>query len=500
VSTQSEQPAPKAGHSTATQGPAFELAGAGRRFGAFEALQPLSLSIARGEKVALIGPSGAGKSTLLKLLNTSLSPSAGTVRVLGEEPAALGARPLRQLRARIGTIYQQLLLVPQASVFQNVVAGRLGRISLWRAAVSLVSKAEADRVAAVLDQVGIASKLYERVDRLSGGEQQRVAIARTLYQDPEIILADEPIASVDPAQSAEIVELLMELGRDRTIVMSTHRLEPVLPRFSRLIGLRRGRLLFDRAREQLSLEDLSRLYESERASRPTGARPVAPTSPAADPSSTGASTTLGASTTPGELILPELVAAFVKECPGTRVTLSVKDSAKVTEDLLEGRVELAFVGARVPHPELHFEDFAEDELVLVAAPFFTGLPPGPLEPSLAVRLPRVEREPGSGTRAVVEDHLANMGLELDPAAVALEVDSLPGLKAAVLSGVGVAFVSRLSVREDLRAGRLREVPVRGVKIHRRVFVAWRAGQELAPAARRFLEVARRTWSTRTEAA
>src|SRR6266852_3800435 len=161
----------------------------GKRFGSFRALQGLDLTNRRGERVGIVGASGAGKTTLLRLLNTSLFPTEGTVQILGADPTRLNPSALRALRGRIGTVYQQLLLVPQVSVLQNVISGRLARISLWKAATSLWSRSEAERVAAVLDRVGLASKIYERVDRLSGGEQQRVAIARMLYQDTEMIIA-----------------------------------------------------------------------------------------------------------------------------------------------------------------------------------------------------------------------------------------------------------------------------------------------------------------------
>ena len=173
---------------------------AAMQYGSRYALHPLSLTIRPGERVAVVGPSGAGKSTLLRLLATALQPTEGSIEVLGRSVDGLSSRALRRLRARIGTVHQQLHLVAQASVMQNVISGRLGSLSLPRALAALVSRAEAERVAAVLDQVGIADRLHERVDRLSGGEQQRVAIARALYQDPEIVIADEPVASVDPAR------------------------------------------------------------------------------------------------------------------------------------------------------------------------------------------------------------------------------------------------------------------------------------------------------------
>jgi phosphonate transport system ATP-binding protein len=247
--------------------PAIVLRGVGRSYGEQVALRPLTLEIGRGERVAIVGPSGAGKSTLLSLLNTSLAPSAGELEVLGARVARLSPRPLRRLRSRIGTIYQQLLLVPQASVMHNVVAGRLGRLTLAQALLALVSRREAERVRALLDQVGIADKIFERVDRLSGGEQQRVAIARALYQDPDLIIADEPLASVDPARAAEIVALLERAFVGRALVISTHRIEPLLAHVDRVIGLKLGALAFDRPSAAVTLDDLAHLYESSRGAR-----------------------------------------------------------------------------------------------------------------------------------------------------------------------------------------------------------------------------------------
>ncbi|WP_242338599.1 MULTISPECIES: LysR substrate-binding domain-containing protein [Anaeromyxobacter] len=485
----SEAPAPARApvRASAVPVPALALTGAGKRYGRRDALLPLSLAIREGERVAVVGPSGAGKSTLLRLLATSLAPSCGAVELFGRDVAGLAPRALRAVRARIGTVHQQLHLVPQASVMQNVVAGRLGRMSLARALAALVSRAEAERVRAVLAEVGIAERLHERVDRLSGGEQQRVAIARALYQDPEIVIADEPVASVDPARAVEIAALLGRAFAGRTLVVSTHRLEPLLPIVTRVVGLRDGAVAFDAPVAALTLDDLSRLYASRKGAA-VSPSPAAPRTPS--PAAPAGVLALGASNTPGEFLLPGAVRAFVRAYPGVRVSLAVKDSAEVTADLLARHVEVGFVGARSPHPELHFEDLVEDEIVLVASPAQEGLPAEPIPPALAARLPRVEREAGSGTRAVVEDHLANLGVPLDPAAVALEVGTLVGLKAAVLSGVGVAFTSRLAVREELERGHLRALRIDGVRIPRRLFVAWRRDATPSPAARRFVEVAR----------
>ncbi len=239
---------------------AFE--GAGRSYGALPALAGVRLSVAAGEHVAIIGPSGAGKSTLLGLANASLAPSAGAVRVLGLDPARLPASGLRRLRARIGTVHQRLHLVPQASVLENVLMGRLGTRSALATALAAWRRRDREEVRALLDEVGIADKLFERVDRLSGGEQQRVAVARVLYQAPELVVADEPLASVDPARSAEVLRLLLRAARGRTLLLSTHRLEPVLPCFPRVLALRAGRVVFDRRRGEVSPDDLASLYRT----------------------------------------------------------------------------------------------------------------------------------------------------------------------------------------------------------------------------------------------
>ena len=175
--------------------------------------------------------------------------------------------------------------------------------------------------------------------------------------------------------------------------------------------------------------------------------------------------------------------------------MTLKDSAETIRDLLEGRLELALVGAREPNARLRFEDFADDEIILVAASSFPGLPQGSLTAAEAAEVLRVERESGSGTRAVVEEYFANLGVPLNPAAIALEVSSLVGLKAAVISGIGMAFASRLAVAGELESGLLRQVPVQSMRIRRQIFAVWRSDSELTPQTKSFLEVARNTWRT-----
>ena len=249
-----------------TAEPLFSLRGAGVRFGAGWALTDVDLDVAAGERVALVGPSGAGKTTLLSLLNGSLAPSAGTVRVEGHDLARLGSAELRRVQRRIGTVHQQFHLVGPLRVVHNVNAGRLGTWSLARAVASLVSPRDVEAASAALRRVGIPEKLYERTDSLSGGQQQRVALARVLVQDPAAILGDEPISSLDPARAAEIMELLSSLaGEDgRALVVSLHAVEHAFRHCDRLVGLRQGRVMFDAAPAEVSQAMVERLYRIER--------------------------------------------------------------------------------------------------------------------------------------------------------------------------------------------------------------------------------------------
>ncbi|MGH9155586.1 MAG: phosphonate ABC transporter ATP-binding protein [Acidimicrobiales bacterium] len=252
-------PAP-AGAETPT--PAFALRGLGVRYGATWALADVNLDIEVGQRVALVGPSGAGKSTLLSVLNGSRRPTAGSVRVLGSDPVSLRPRQLRLLQRRVGLIHQQFDLVGPLRVVHNVNAGRLGEWTLAKALWSLVSPREVDRVVGALDRVGLSGKLYERVDRLSGGEQQRVALARVLVQRPEAILGDEPVASLDPARGREVMDLLRDLAVDlaTTVVVSLHAFELAVSHCDRVVGLRRGRVLFDLPAPEVTPSRAAELY------------------------------------------------------------------------------------------------------------------------------------------------------------------------------------------------------------------------------------------------
>jgi phosphonate transport system ATP-binding protein len=249
-------------------GTGFTVEGATVRFGGLTALDSVSLEVAPGERVALVGPSGSGKTTLLRLLNGTLRPGDGRVSVDGTELAGLSGRALRGVRSRIGFIHQSLDLVPNLRVSQNVLSGMLGRLSMLGTVKTMLypSRRLLARVHEILERVGIAEKLFERTDRLSGGQQQRVAIARALMQDPVALLADEPVASVDPARARDTVALLSELAeRDgTTLVMSLHNLDLAREFFPRMVGLRRSRVLFDRPTAEIGEEEFRELYRLER--------------------------------------------------------------------------------------------------------------------------------------------------------------------------------------------------------------------------------------------
>lgn len=216
-------------------------------FDGHDALAGFDLDVFAGERVALVGPSGAGKTTALRLCTGSVRPDRGNVSVLGQDLGTATPDQLRGLRQRVGTVHQQLHLVGPLRVVHNVNAGRLGTWSRTRALRSLVRPVDTGSARAALDRVGIGDKLLERTDRLSGGEQQRVALARVLVQDPELILADEPVSSLDPARAEEVMDLLVGVvaARTRTLLVSLHDFALARRRCDRVVGVRAGRVVFD---------------------------------------------------------------------------------------------------------------------------------------------------------------------------------------------------------------------------------------------------------------
>ena len=250
----------------------FSLREVRRRFhgrvGPVDALDGVSLDVAEGERLVVLGPSGAGKTTLVGVLNTTLRPSAGVVRFEGEDLSRLSRGPLRAVRRRIGTVFQQPRLVSSLTALENALLGRVGYWSLAEAMRTWVrpSRADIDRAEAALGAVGLRHRAAARADELSGGEQQRVALARVLVQDPSAVLADEPFSSLDPALRESMGELLLGVtARGRTLVAVMHDVDFALRNFPRVVGLGTGRVLFDLPAAGVTPALLERLYPREGA-------------------------------------------------------------------------------------------------------------------------------------------------------------------------------------------------------------------------------------------
>ena len=247
--------------SKSSGGPALRLEGVAKSYGAESVLEPLELTVAAGKSVAMVGPSGAGKTTLLLLMAGALQTTQGRVLLHGRDLAHM--QPGGDLARLVGMVHQQFDLVPNLSALHNVLAGRLGTWNLWRAVVSLVAPRDRGIGMAALDRVGIAGRASLRTGKLSGGEQQRVAIARLLVQDPAVVLADEPVSSLDPARADEVVRLLMEVTREagKTLVASLHSVELARAHFQRVIGLRNGAIQFDVPSAHVTDSMLADLYD-----------------------------------------------------------------------------------------------------------------------------------------------------------------------------------------------------------------------------------------------
>ena len=244
----------------------FELQGVGlTHAGGGIALRGVTLAARQGEAIALIGPSGAGKTTLLSVIGTALAPSQGRRSVLGDEAPASSAGAPRLLRARIGTVHQAPPIPPRQRVVTAVLAGRLGRWPAWKALASLLYPQDIAGAREALTRVQLADKLFARCDQLSGGQLQRVGIARVLYQQAELILADEPVAALDPALALSTVQLLVSeaAARGATLVASLHAVDLALACFARIVGIRDGTIAFDLPAAEVTQEHLRALYGSE---------------------------------------------------------------------------------------------------------------------------------------------------------------------------------------------------------------------------------------------
>ena len=211
------------------------------------ALNKVSLSFAPGEFVVVVGLSGAGKSTLIRCVNRLVTPTEGRITVHGQDIVPLGEKELRRVRAGIGMIFQNYNLVRRSSVLRNVLAGRLAHLPTWRTVLGAFPKRDTDLALQCLARVGILEKAYQRADTLSGGQQQRVAIARALCQEPHILLADEPVASLDPPTAHQVMRDLKSLSREANLLtfVNLHFVDMATEYADRVIGLRAGEVVFD---------------------------------------------------------------------------------------------------------------------------------------------------------------------------------------------------------------------------------------------------------------
>jgi phosphonate transport system ATP-binding protein len=255
-------------NSATRQPQGFSLLNVRVRLGGRAVLHGVDLKVAAGEAVAILGPSGAGKTTLLRLLNGAVVPESGMVTVAGRDLAEMAGRELRDVRSGIGFIHQDLRLVPNLRVVQNVLMGRFGGQS-FASSLRMMFKpitTDHEEVHRLLERVGIGEKMFERVDTLSGGQSQRVAIARALFQRPGILLADEPVSSVDPARAHALLTLLAEICAEEglTLVVSVHDPELVRRHFGRVVGMRSGRVAFDEPTDRLDDTLLADLYRLDR--------------------------------------------------------------------------------------------------------------------------------------------------------------------------------------------------------------------------------------------
>jgi phosphonate transport system ATP-binding protein len=228
-------------------------------------LRDITLDFAPRGVTAIIGPSGTGKSTLIRCINRLVEPSGGAVVLDGQDLVPLRGRALRLARRRIGMVFQEYNLVERLSVMENLLAGRLGYVPLWRAWLRRYPQADIDRAFALLDAVGLPDHATRRADALSGGQRQRVGIARALMQRPALLLADEPTSSLDPRTAVEVMELLTRLTaeEDVPVIVNIHNVELAKRFCGRVIGMHQGEVVFDGPPEALEPRHLTLIYGGE---------------------------------------------------------------------------------------------------------------------------------------------------------------------------------------------------------------------------------------------
>ena len=243
--------------------PAIAVRGLTKRYAGTAVLDGITVEVAPGEVVALVGASGAGKTTLFRCITRLIEPDAGEITVNGRSLHAANGAELALARREIGLVFQQFNLIRRLNAVQNVLAGRLGHVPLWRVVARRFERADRQLALASLDRVGLLRQAYQRADSLSGGQQQRVAIARVLAQQSHVILADEPIASLDAASATAVLSLFREIARERGIAVlcSLHQIEIAKSYADRVIGLAGGRMIVDTAADTFGRAEQAQLYD-----------------------------------------------------------------------------------------------------------------------------------------------------------------------------------------------------------------------------------------------
>ncbi|MGL4440313.1 MAG: phosphonate ABC transporter ATP-binding protein [Bosea sp. (in: a-proteobacteria)] len=246
-----------------TTAPALEIKVLSKRFGETVAIDAASFRVAKGEFVAVLGSSGAGKSTLFRCITQLTKADAGEVHLGGEPLSGLLGGNLMRARRSIGLIFQQFNLIGRMSALDNVLVGRIGHAPTWRVVLRHFSSADRTLALEALDSVGLLGRAYQRADSLSGGQQQRVAIARVIAQQCRIILADEPVASLDPATSDSVMQTLQATARERGlgVLCSLHQTDLALRYADRIIAMRAGKIVLDAKPGQISCDTLRLLYD-----------------------------------------------------------------------------------------------------------------------------------------------------------------------------------------------------------------------------------------------
>lgn len=229
------------------------------------ALYDVSLEVPQGQIVGLIGPSGAGKSTLIRCINRLVQPTSGEIKLGDTDLVSIGASALRHHRRRIGMIFQEYSLVERLTVMENVLSGRLGYVPFWRSWARRFKGEDIQRAYRLLDRVGLLEHADKRADALSGGQRQRVGIARALAQEPELLLIDEPTASLDPKTSRQIMRLITEVCRERQLpaIVNIHDVPLAQQFMQRIVGLQSGEIVFDGAPDALNEDTLTTIYGAE---------------------------------------------------------------------------------------------------------------------------------------------------------------------------------------------------------------------------------------------